>query len=136
MAPALFLVPRRRRMRRYDDDEDSAYEDDEPIFHRSPVSLENGYRPSSAVYELRFLQDPIDVNDDEEEYSETSSEDDSSETGLENFPAKNIELREARVPLFLRLFLKLLQLMALWLVVSMCLVSISFTVLLTLHHLR
>jgi hypothetical protein len=27
-------------------------------------------------------------------------------------------------------------LMALWLVVSMCLVSISFTVLLTLHHLR
>jgi hypothetical protein len=136
MAPALFLVPRRRRMRRYDDDEDSAYEDDEPIFHRSPVSLENGYRPSSAVYELRFLQDPSDVNDDEEEYSETSSEDDSSEASLENFPAKNIELREARVPLFLRLFLKLLQLMALWLVVSMCLVSISFTVLLTLHHLR
>ena len=134
MPPALFLVPRRHRVRCYDD-EDSAYEDDEPIFHRSPVSLENGYRPSSAVYELRFLQDPSYEND-EEEFFQTSSDDDSTEIGVENFPAKKIELCETRLALVFRWFLKLLQLIAFSLVVSMCLLSITFAVLLTLHHLR
>jgi hypothetical protein len=63
------LVPRRSDcFSADDDDDDSAYEDDEPTFHRSPVSLENGYRPvraATAYIELRFVEDSSGSEDDE-----------------------------------------------------------------------
>ena len=138
---AYFLVPRRKR---HDDDkvddEDSAYEDDdEPIYHRSPVSLENGYRP--AVLELRFFQGQSDNHDEVNRGSTTSDEED-FKIELE-FSTRTSELRETaptplarESPVVVRLLVWLLHLLAGLLVVSMCLVSVSFIALLSFHHFR
>ena len=138
---AYFLVPRRKR---HDDDkvddEDSAYEDDdEPIYHRSPVSLENGYRP--AVLELRFFQGQSDNHDEVNRVSTTSDEED-FKIELE-FSTRTSELRETaptplarESPVVVRLLVWLLHLLAGLLVVSMCLVSVSFIALLSFHHFR
>ena len=127
MAPALFLVPRRRSSKRYDDEEDSAYEDDEPIFHRSPVSIENGYRPSNTVYELRFIQGPSCGHVDEPETD--ASVDEPTHSLPAHKPVSSLCLLLNRLICFLHVFVT-------WLTLMLCLAFICVVLLLTSHHFR
>ncbi len=137
MAPTLFLVPRRRRNKRYEEDEDSAYEEEEPIYHRSPVSLENGYRPSNMVYELRFVQDPSfkDDDDDDDDSRCYSSDDDSSQ--MEDCFAPTLPTEpEDESSILLNWFCFLIHVLVMLLVVSFCLASISISLLIACHQSR
>lgn len=133
MAPTLFLVPRRRRTKRYEDDEDSAYEEDEPIYHRSPVSLENGYRPSNTIYELRFVPNPIFKDDDDDRFC--SSEDDSSQLE-EDFASPLPAEPEVESRFLLKWFVFLIHVLLMVLVVTFCLASISISLLIACHQSR
>ena len=137
MAPTLFLVPRRRRTKRYEEDEDSAYEEDEPIYHRSPVSLENGYRPSNTVYELRFVQDPSFKDDDDDDDDRCySSDDDSSQLEEDLAPPLPAEPEDDESTFLLNWFFLLIHVLVVLFVVSVCLASVSVSLLIACHQLR
>ena len=131
MAPALFLVPRRRSTKRYDEEEDSAYEDDEPIFHRSPVSIENGYRPSNTIYELRFIKGPSCGHEDELETDASSEETTDSVFArpADRRPASSLCLLLNRLICFLHMVVTCLALI-------LCLAFTLVVLLLTSHHFR
>ena len=161
VGPTFFVVPRRHAKV---DDEDSAYEDDEPIYHRSPVTLENGYRPATTVLQLRIIPNPVDdlatVDDDVDDCGE---DDDRDESASEEFSLKlefTASLPPWRSPstnppdfpelqhpdpsrdkfqppaLPFRVIVCLFHAAVGLLVLSVCLVTVLLILLLTFHHFR
>jgi hypothetical protein len=138
VGPAFFLVPRRCHAKV--DDDDSAYEEDEPIFHRSPVSLENGYKPAGAVLQLRIIQSPGDepgqASASDEEFSFALELSASTSHPMTTQFREKLETQPDKIPIAFRLMVCLFHLAVSLLVISVCLVSVTLILLLTFHHFR